>query len=84
MTRQYERITLNNGQPMTRKQLYLKSIELDPTDSDSYYNLGRICESIILNNGQSMTKQQLYLKAIELDPTNSTLYKNLAMMDTKV
>ncbi|EFA84477.1 hypothetical protein PPL_02511 [Heterostelium album PN500] len=77
-----ESFTLNNGQSMTQQQLYLKSIECDPTNSNSYNNLTTTLsrgESITLNNGQSMTQQQLYLKSIELDPTNSNSYYNLTM-----
>ncbi len=65
---------------MTKAQLYLKAIDLDPSYSNAYYNLGTTLprgESVKLLNGTTMTKAQLYLKAIDLNPSFSNAYNNL-------
>jgi len=74
-------IKLLDGVGMTKQQLLLKAIELDPSNSLAYFNLANTLsnnDTIALSNGTKMTRQQLHRKAIELDPSNLLAHYNLA------
>jgi superkiller protein 3 len=54
---------------------FQKSIELDPTTSKAYYNLGILYD----NKGNLDEAIRLYEKAIAVDPRNSKAYNNLGI-----
>ena len=63
------------------ERLYKKAIELDPSDSDAYNNLG------VLNYKHKkdyVEAERLYRKAIELDPNNSGVYLNFGNLNSDV
>lgn len=75
-----ESIKLNNGDLLTKVQLYQKCIELDPNFAAAYYGLGimiRASSSVIVN-GQLMTTRDVFIKCIELDPHMASAYYYLA------
>jgi hypothetical protein len=64
-----ERVQLPNGISMSKEQLYLKAIELEPGYGEAYSKLADTLPpggSIGLNDGTSMTKEELYQKAIDI------------------
>lgn len=66
--------------PMTKKDLYLKAIELDPQDGSAYYNLAHILDYdrfVTLPNGAQMNPKKLLLKAIDLNPYYFRYYSSL-------
>jgi hypothetical protein len=76
-----DRIQLPDGTSMTRQQLYLKVIDLDPNFPNGYYELAVTLPrggSIRLLNGTTMTQQQLYLQTIKLNPGYAYAYYDLA------
>ncbi|MGR3912505.1 MAG: tetratricopeptide repeat protein, partial [Candidatus Rhabdochlamydia sp.] len=79
-------IQLLNGEVYTPKELYLKVIDLNPTDEDSYFNLATLLiknEDIELLNGEIYTQKELYLKVIDLNPADEDSYFNLATLLAK-
>lgn len=57
------------GQKVTQQQLYVKAIELNPTQANAYNTLGVTLPTggkVQLLNGTEMTQQQLYANAREL------------------
>lgn len=72
-------ITLSNGLRMTKEELILKAIDLDPNCSYAYFTLGLLIEERIqLLNGIHMAKQELFLKAWELKSNNVNAILHLA------
>jgi tetratricopeptide (TPR) repeat protein len=66
---------------LTELQLYLKEIELCPTNGQAYIAIGMNLDSEdeqVEINKEFFNKQQLYLKAVEVDPTNGFAYYTLA------
>lgn len=65
-----------------QKELFIKAIELDPTDAVPYSNLGVTLsftpgQTAILNNVE-FTEKDLYVKALEVNPRLPNGYRNLA------
>ncbi|MBA2368381.1 MAG: tetratricopeptide repeat protein [Candidatus Protochlamydia sp.] len=73
-------VNLLCGQQMTRTQLYVKSIELDPNLSMAYFELGMLLspnQTVHLNT-RDLNQKNLFIKAIELNPNHSDTYFCLA------
>lgn len=69
--------------PITRLELYLDAVELDPNDGSVYSNIALFLdedEFIELPNGEKMDRIDLLLKAIELDPYYYNYYAHLAQV----
>lgn len=69
--------------PLTRLELYLDAVELDPNDGSVYSNIALFLnedETIELPNGDQMDCIELLLKAIELDPFYYSYYAHLAQI----
>merc|ERR1719161_2409296 len=62
-------LTLPTGEDADQRKLYLKAIELDDGDSNTYYKLGWLSpdEKVTLPDGEEADQRQLFLKAIQLD-----------------
>ncbi|CAM0117184.1 hypothetical protein [Rhabdochlamydiaceae symbiont of Dictyostelium giganteum] len=56
---------------ITKKELFIKAIALDPDMPLAYYELGLLLdenEEVTFLDGSSVTKKELFMKAIALDP----------------
>ncbi len=67
------------GDNRTAATLYKKAVDLDPTYSIAYNDLGIVYEKLNL----SFDAEEMYLKAIELDPHYLGAYTNLALLYEK-
>jgi hypothetical protein len=80
-----ETIGLWDGTVMTKRQLLIKVISLDPNNSSMfkayYFDLGRTLPfgQVELLDGTTMTQQQLFLKQISLNPTVTQFFFYLAV-----
>eukprot|EP00811_Abedinium_folium_P007166 NODE_16610_length_985_cov_13.052448.p1 GENE.NODE_16610_length_985_cov_13.052448~~NODE_16610_length_985_cov_13.052448.p1 ORF type:complete len:229 (-),score=86.01 NODE_16610_length_985_cov_13.052448:298-909(-) len=76
-----EERVLVRGHMMGRKELYIRAIELDPTDAVPFSNLGAVISytdgDTAAINGVEHTECDLYIKALELNPRLSLGYLNL-------
>jgi hypothetical protein len=62
-------VTLLNGTVTSKRDLFLKTIELDPSLGPPYNDLaGCSGPSITLHDGTTMTGLDLFLKAAHLNP----------------
>src|SRR5690348_7146738 len=72
-----ETVTIPDGRVMTKNDLLIESIKLDPENARAYFRLGRRLshnETVALSDGRTMTKRDLYLEGLKYDPTNPELY----------
>ena len=68
---------------MSRRELYLNAIAVDPAHAEAYRNLGLLlsgAETVTVPGVGAMSKRELYLKAIDLDPALATAYNGLASL----
>lgn len=69
-----------NQAPMTKQELILKAIALNPHKANFYWHLAKILrydEAVKLPNGEEMTPKDLLLKAIDLNPYAMYFYIEL-------
>jgi hypothetical protein len=81
-----DKAVLNNGETLTNKELIIKSLMCDKTNSSSYISLGAIISGIdetIDLFEETLTEKDLYLKSIYYDSNNIDGYNNLACLMNK-
>lgn len=71
-----------DGCPCGPKELLVKALELDPTLSEAYSDLGSILSleepgSTLHLQGRRWSEKALYVQALELDPRLAVTYENL-------
>ncbi|CAM0117016.1 tetratricopeptide repeat protein [Rhabdochlamydiaceae symbiont of Dictyostelium giganteum] len=74
-------VELINGEKIDKKGLYLKCIDIDPTDGKLYIEATSFLkkgESLMLINKKRMSKEELYYKGIELLPKTAANYHWIA------
>jgi len=74
-------VLLPDGFKKNRKELFLKAIELDSSNSTAYSNLGTLLknnELVHVSKNKAMGEKNLYMTAIELDRSNVQAWKNLS------
>ncbi len=74
-----------NGPKLTRQQLFVKTVTLDPRNSRALYALSQtltsISEKVEINNTMK-TQKELFLEVIDLDDKHPWAYYRLAVGDS--
>ena len=69
---------------MSRAQLYVEALHLNPNLSAAYNDLGTLyvdgLKSATLRNGRRYRASDLFIQAIRCDPTNTLAFSNLAAL----
>ena len=75
-------VMMPNGGEMTKKELFLKVIEMNQAHDQAYLKLGQLLSelgehSIQLNSRETVTKKDLYVRAIKHNPNCAEAYFEL-------